>query len=152
VIQPNSRLDRMYQRLTFWHALAIVALAGVLLVLVEAVLMRIVEPETFDRFGLALWFAAVTVGTVGYGDVVPETDDGRAVATIGIIFGLAWVPVVAAIVVSALVSRVQRQARQADRETFRAMEERLARIEAHLERRAGDGYDPSRPDRGPDSS
>jgi voltage-gated potassium channel len=138
VITPHARLDRMYDRLTFWHALAIVAAAGVLLVLAEAVLMRIVEPETFDRFGVALWFAAVTVGTVGYGDVVPQTDEGRAIATIGIVFGLAWVPVVSAIVVSALVARVQSRARAADRETFRAMEERLARIEATLERRARD--------------
>ena len=38
-----------------------------------AILERIVEPETFTSMGVALWWAVSTVGTVGYGDIVPHT-------------------------------------------------------------------------------
>jgi voltage-gated potassium channel len=51
------------------------------LVMVAGALERIVEPDTFTSLGLAYWWAVVTVTTVGYGDVVPESTAGRLVGT-----------------------------------------------------------------------
>ncbi|HEY8582380.1 MAG TPA: potassium channel family protein [Capillimicrobium sp.] len=48
-----------------------------------------------------IWFAIVTVTTVGYGDIVPHTDAGRAVATIIMITGIGT----AALVVGAAAQR-----------------------------------------------
>ena len=47
-----------------------------------ALLVRLLEPETFDDFGLAAWWAVETVSTVGYGDIVPSTTQGRIVGTV----------------------------------------------------------------------
>jgi len=45
-----------------------------------AVLIRLVDPHDFPTIGLALWWAVMTVTTVGYGDIVPTTPAGRIVA------------------------------------------------------------------------
>lgn len=47
-------------------------------------------PETgFDSFGDALWWGMVTITTVGYGDIVPESGAGRAAAVALMLVGLA---------------------------------------------------------------
>ena len=40
------------------------------------------------HFGDALWWSLVTVSTVGYGDIVPQTPEGRMLATPLIIVGI----------------------------------------------------------------
>ena len=47
-----------------------------------------VQPEKFGTIPHAMWWAVVTLGTVGYGDVVPITPLGRMVAALVMISGL----------------------------------------------------------------
>jgi voltage-gated potassium channel len=47
-----------------------------------------VQPATFGSVPAALWWAVVTLTTVGYGDVVPITALGRLVAAVVMICGL----------------------------------------------------------------
>jgi voltage-gated potassium channel len=74
------------------------ALVGTLLilgalVLMTASLMHLVEreaqPEAFGTIPHAMWWAVVTLTTVGYGDVVPVTATGRFLAGLTAIMGLA---------------------------------------------------------------
>jgi voltage-gated potassium channel len=51
-------------------------------------LERDVQPATFGSVPAALWWAVVTLTTVGYGDVVPITPLGRLVAAVVMICGL----------------------------------------------------------------
>jgi voltage-gated potassium channel len=51
-------------------------------------LERDVQPATFGSVPAALWWAVVTLTTVGYGDVVPITPVGRLVAAVVMICGL----------------------------------------------------------------
>jgi voltage-gated potassium channel len=51
-------------------------------------LERDVQPATFGSVPAALWWAVVTLTTVGYGDVVPITPLGRLIAAIVMICGL----------------------------------------------------------------
>jgi voltage-gated potassium channel len=53
-------------------------------------------PPAFPDYGEALWWACVTVTTVGYGDVVPETTEGRFVAVLLMLVGVALLGTVAA--------------------------------------------------------
>ena len=50
----------------------------------------VVEPDHPDihDFTDALWWSMVTISTVGYGDIVPETQMGRTVAAMLIAVGL----------------------------------------------------------------
>ena len=53
----------------------------------------------------ALYWALVTVSTVGYGDISPVTDIGKMVAMLGIIFGIAMISFVTSVMVSAFAER-----------------------------------------------
>lgn len=66
-------------------------------VFVAAAIVRRVEgPPTFATYGDSLWWAVVTVTTVGYGDMVPQTNQGRVVAVLLMLMGIALLGTVAA--------------------------------------------------------
>jgi voltage-gated potassium channel len=46
------------------------------------------QPDKFGTIPDAMWWAIATLGTIGYGDVVPITPIGRALATCTIFLGL----------------------------------------------------------------
>jgi voltage-gated potassium channel Kch len=105
-----TRRERILERAetkppTLWRALTIIIVATLVFVVLGAVAMRLVEPEIFPNMGDALWFSVVTVSTVGYGDIVPESGAGRIVASVIMIFGLAFVPAVTAIVIGTNMAR-----------------------------------------------
>lgn len=61
------------------------------------------EPGTsFTSFGESLWWAVVTVTTVGYGDVTPQTVMGRFVAAILMVLGIGIFGVLAAAMASVM--------------------------------------------------
>ena len=131
----GDRILKAVDRINFWRALRLVLVVDGLLVLAAAFLVRIFEPTTFTSMGRALWWAVVTVGTVGYGDIVPESPLGRLVASVTILFSLAFIPTVTSLVVSALVRRQQEHQTETTYVLLAEMSERLAAIEAELKRR-----------------
>lgn len=62
-------------------------------------------------FGDALWWAIVTVATVGYGDVVPRTTGGRIVAVGTILGGVGLLSIITATIASVFVERKIREER-----------------------------------------
>ncbi len=51
-----------------------------------------VDPEVFGTFLDAIYFAVVTMTTVGYGDVTPVSDTGRTLTVMMILTGIALIP------------------------------------------------------------
>jgi hypothetical protein len=126
---PLSRIVYIIRQV--WPALRLIITGVVALVVIAAILERIVEPSVFTSVGLALWWAVVTVATVGYGDVVPESTPGRIVGVVVMLFGMAWVPVVTTLVVTAL-SRpsIEEDARHEELSAkLDALHQRLERLE-----------------------
>lgn len=69
----------------------------IVLFLCAAVAMRAEDHHHgFESYGDALWWGVVTITTVGYGDVVPETEVGRIAATVLMLTGVALLGTVAA--------------------------------------------------------
>ncbi|MFM8302883.1 MAG: potassium channel family protein, partial [Actinomycetota bacterium] len=62
----------------------------------------------FATYGDSVWWGIVTITTVGYGDVVPQTTLGRVVATVLMFTGVALLGTVAASL--AAMFRVEDQA------------------------------------------
>ena len=90
---------------------------------------------TIRNFGDALWWATVTVTTVGYGDKAPVTAGGRGIAVVLMLTGIGLVGVLSASVASYFVG-------QRAEEDMTELHRRLDRIETLLERSAGLAADP----------
>lgn len=94
------------------------ALAGCFVILVgatvmAAALMHLAEsaaqPDKFGTIPDAMWWAIVTLGTVGYGDTVPVTAAGRLVAGLTIFVGLLMIALPVGIVATAFANEVHRR-------------------------------------------
>lgn len=48
-------------------------------------------PEHFSTFGDCLWWAVVSLTTVGYGDIYPETAGGQAFASVVLLLSVGIV-------------------------------------------------------------
>ena len=67
-------------------------------ILVSAMVVFTVEPESFGTFFDAVYWATVSLTTVGYGDIYPVTTIGRTVTMISSVFGIAIVALPAGII------------------------------------------------------
>lgn len=110
-------------------------------ILVGAAVMHQFEPETVrGGYGSAIWWAIVTLTTVGYGDIAPATTAGRITAGILMLAGIGLISTLAAAIAAYFVG-------QDESPELKRIEERLLRIERHLEAVARDRVGaPSNPD------
>jgi len=94
------------------------ALFGCVVILAGAVLLfacllyaieHKVQPDKFGTIPQAMWWAIVTLGTVGYGDVVPITVAGKMVSVFAIVAGFAMIALPVAIISTAFAEEVRRR-------------------------------------------
>lgn len=92
--------------------------AGALLIVIVALLtsasaMHLAEheaqPQAFGTLLDSMWWAIITLTTVGYGDVVPHTPLGKVVAGISALLGLALLALPTAIMASSFVEQIKRR-------------------------------------------
>lgn len=106
---------RMLQRVSIAEARPIGAALFVLgiLVVVAACLTYLVEheaqPEAFGSIPQAIWWAIITMTTVGYGDVVPVTFWGKVLAACIGIMGIGMVALPAGFLASGFTTEVHRR-------------------------------------------
>ena len=123
------------------RALKYVVVLTIVAVVMSGFAVRLLDPSEFDSLWEGMWWAASTVTTVGYGDLVPSTPLGRLVAVPLMFLGIGLVSILTAAVASALLSEeVGDEERHIDRElaTIAATLERIERRLAALEARADD--------------
>jgi voltage-gated potassium channel len=85
--------------------------------------------SNIKSFGNALWWAIVTVTTVGYGDHFPVTVQGRFVAGGLMIGGVALIGVVTASFAAWFIDRVRDEEQEAEAATRRDLEQIVARLD-----------------------
>ena len=106
---------------------------------------------TISSFGDAVWWAWATVTTVGYGDRYPVTTEGRAIAAVLMLCGIALLGLVTASLASFLVDRYQDEDEEEDQARddarFAALHEELRHLREELRGlRHGLGREPSLPE------
>lgn len=111
------------------------ALAAVLLLFGATALYLVegaLQPDEFGSIPRALWWAVVTLTTVGYGDAAPITPLGKFFAGIVALCGIALVAMPTGIIAAAFSEAMQRR-RDLRIEEMRAHLERLDEIDERVE-------------------
>ena len=119
------------------------AFTTLIVALLAGFVVTIIDKEDFPDYGTAVWWAIVTLGTVGYGDVVPHTGWGRVVGSVVIIVGVTFIAFLTAVITSLFVEEEQKAhrtviedaQRASQNETSRRLEDvssRLATVETLL--------------------
>ncbi len=68
-----------------------------------------VEPNSFNNFFEAIYWATVSLTTVGYGDLYPVTTIGRVVTMVSSIFGVAVIALPAGIITAGYMKEVENE-------------------------------------------
>jgi voltage-gated potassium channel len=106
----RSLLDAVYgERRALFGCFVILVGATLVAASIMHLIERDAQPDKFGTIPDAMWWAIVTLGTIGYGDVVPVTLLGRVVASVTIFFGLIMVALPIGIVATAFADEVHRR-------------------------------------------
>jgi len=79
-------------------SLSVVCVLALGYIFVSALVVFNVEPETFETFFDAIYWATVSLTTVGYGDIYPTSMAGQIITMISAIMGIAIVALPAGII------------------------------------------------------
>ncbi len=78
-------------------------------ILVSALVILNVEPDSFDNFFDAIYWATVSLTTMGYGDIYPVTTAGRIVTMFSSFIGIAIVALPAGIITAGYMTEIEEQ-------------------------------------------
>lgn len=81
-------------------------------VLVAALVILNVEPDSFNNFFDALYWATVSLTTMGYGDIYPVTVGGRLVTMVSSFMGIAIVALPAGIITSGFMEELGKEGKK----------------------------------------
>lgn len=150
VVLPLARPLRLLRLVTLLNVLhrtigrgfrdqVIVYAAGAATLLLYVASLAILDVErgapgaTITSFPDALWWAIVTMTTVGYGDIYPVTPIGRIIAALVMVGGIALLGTVTATLASWIVERVStrdEQSQTATRREVAALSAQIADLQA----------------------
>ncbi len=78
-------------------------------IFVSAMLIFQLEPNLFDNFFDALYWATISITTIGYGDIYPTTDIGRLITMISALVGVAVIALPSGMITAAYMSEINKK-------------------------------------------
>ncbi|MFH1321274.1 MAG: ion transporter [Bacteroidota bacterium] len=91
--------------LTFMVVVALLLISSSVMYMVE----HEAQPQAFSSIPETMWWAVITLTTVGYGDVYPITVAGKFIGAVIAILGVGLIAMPAAIIASGFVERIRRK-------------------------------------------
>ncbi len=91
------------------ESLMIVGGLAVGYILVSALIVISIEPETFPTFFDAIYWATVSLTTVGYGDIYAVSTAGRIITMLSSVFGIAIVALPAGIITAGYMNEISKK-------------------------------------------
>jgi voltage-gated potassium channel len=143
---PRAYLERRFTRVlhdppSVGLATGVIVTATAIVVAGSGVLMWLLDRNEYPNVGVAMWWAAQTVTTVGYGDVTPSKPAGRIIGLFVMLYGIAFVTIFVAAITSIFVARaaeergiVEDAAEQRIEAKVDALSQRLDQLEELLRR------------------
>ena len=92
--------------------LSAVGSLAIIYVLTSALVIMNVEPDSFNTFFDAVYWATVSLTTMGYGDIYPVTTIGRLVTMISSVFGIAIVALPSGIITAGYLDEINKKSAQ----------------------------------------
>jgi voltage-gated potassium channel len=93
--------------------LVAVATTAVAYVLISALAIYNVEPDSFETFFDAVYWATISLTTVGYGDIYPVTTVGRIVTMISSVFGIAIIALPSGVITAGYLEEMSKKDEEA---------------------------------------
>ncbi|MCL2707148.1 MAG: ion transporter [Dehalococcoidia bacterium] len=87
-------------------ALTTVGALAIGYILISALVIFNVEPDSFESFFDAVYWATISLTAMGYGDIYPVSATGRTVAMVSAIFGIAVVALPAGIITAGYINEI----------------------------------------------
>ena len=75
-------------------------------ILISALVIFNVEPDSFKSFFDAVYWATVSLTTMGYGDIYPVTTIGRIVTMVSSVFGIAIIALPSGIITAGFMEEL----------------------------------------------
>lgn len=125
-----SRALQAERRLSSAIVFRFVALLTLFLVFIAGAAQATFDTGDFHSVWDGIWWAVVTLTTVGYGDVYPTTIGGRIIAILVMLLGIGFLSVLTATIASHFVQTDTRSDETA--EALRRIEAELADLKARL--------------------
>ncbi len=91
------------------NVLSAVATTAIAYILVSALVIYNVEPESFATFFDAIYWATISLTTVGYGDIYPVTTIGRIVTMISSVFGIAIIALPSGVITASYLDEINKK-------------------------------------------
>ena len=86
-----------------------VLVLAVVYILISAMIVFNIEPDTFNNYFDAIYWATVSLTTMGYGDISPVTMVGRAVTIVSSLFGIAIIALPSGIITAGFMEELHRE-------------------------------------------
>ena len=137
VVVILARLSKSVRTLLSRHQLGNTLAVAFIAMVLSGVIVSRIDPSIGTVWD-GMWWAWVTMATVGYGDVVPHSAAGRLFGSLLILFGVLLLSLLtanlAAFFIDTDVEKIERDEKSADR-MLREISARLERVERMLEER-----------------
>ena len=91
------------------HAFLMVLLLMMGYVFVSAAILFQIEPDNFDNFFDAVYWAVILLTTVGYGDVLATTAMGKLITILSALMGIAVVALPAGLIITGYMNEVENE-------------------------------------------
>jgi voltage-gated potassium channel len=128
----GGRAIRAERALTTRHAFRYLALLTAFLVVIAGAVISVVDSADIPNIGTGMWWAIVTVTTVGYGDVYPHNTAGRVLGALLMLAGIGFISLLTATIASTFVASDEGADTRLDElvDTVRRIEKRLDELSA----------------------
>ncbi len=129
--QVSSTIRQVLAR----HNLGRILLVSLLIILVSGTVMSLIDPNVHSP-GDGIWWAWVTVTTVGYGDIVPVSTAGRVFGALLILMGIGLFTMLTASFAAFFMAEDEKEIRQQQAENIQKLsliEQRLLMMESKLD-------------------